>query len=118
MLLDTSKADFLATDSDYAVSIDSEKVSQKLQNDLSILKSLLPLNGLFSDSDSVPGIHYPIKTTNDSQTDRDQDSFVVLAFRGLKTVRLHLKEQRKMNLVRLRIHYINCNEKSLLKMIR
>ncbi len=38
--------------------------------------------------------------------------------RGKDSVQLTLKETRRVNLVRLKVHYKNCSEKHLLKMFK
>ena len=53
-----------------------------------------------------------------SNAKQDEDSFVVLAIRGLKQVRLNFKERTRLHLIRMRVHYLHCNEKSLLRMAR
>lgn len=116
MLLDTDKAQFMPISSGYVVTVDSMVLSNTLQNDLQLLKSLIPQDALVSDADAVPGIHHPNR--DESVFRRDLDSQVVNAIKKQKTVRLFDKEQRKMNLLRLRVHYICCNEKSILKLIR
>ena len=80
------------------------------------MKNLVPLYALFSDSDSIPGIHCPLRKTGNSKG--GLDSSLVLAIRGKQSFYLNLKEKRKLNLIRMRVHYLNCNEKSLLRIVR
>lgn len=96
------------------MTLDSEKASDRLQEDLEYLKNLVPMSALFSDADSIPGVHCP----QSQQGQRDEDSRLVLAIRGLEMYHLCLKEARSLHLIRLRVHYLNCNEKSLLRIVR
>ena len=59
-LLDPTKANFDAGPDGYTVRVDSECLSKKLQSDLVALKTLIPAATLFSDADSIPGIHCPL----------------------------------------------------------
>ena len=74
----------------------------------------MPLSALFSDVDTIPGVHCPLSPIGQ----RDGDSKLVLAIRGRDMYHLCLKERRPINLIRMRVHYLNCNEKSLLKLVR
>lgn len=93
----------------------SENLSTKLQADLAQLKTLIPAAALISDGDSVPGLHCPI---GDLTFDKTKDSNIVLAMRGRQTFKMIFKEIRPVNLIRMRLHYLNFDEKVILRIIR
>ena len=74
----------------------------------------MPQLALFCDNDSIPGTHCPLNEVGK----REEDSKVVMAIRGRTSYHLNLKEVRPMNLVRMRVHYVNVNEKSLLRLMK
>ena len=114
MLLNPSNKQFDPRAQGHTVRVDSEVLSKKLQSDLRYLKSLVPNLALFCDSDSIPGTHCPLNEVGK----REEDSRVIMAIRGRTSYHLNLKEVRPMNLVRLRVHYVNVNEKSLLRIMK
>lgn len=114
-LLDPTKASFEAVSQNYSFRIDSESLSKKLQGDLDSLKTLIPAAALFSDADNVPGVHCPL---NEDTYDLTQNSKLVLAIRGCQSVKLIMKELRGVHLIRMRVHYLNWNEKALLTLLR
>ena len=116
MLLDPTVDNFLPKALSHNMQLDSEQLSDQLQSDLAPLKALVPELALLSDNDRIPGIHCPL--TKQGAPRRDMDSYLPLAIRGKPSYHICLKEKREMHLIRLRVHYYRCNEKSMLQMIK
>ena len=71
MMMNPKKTSFVPSDEQLVVTVDSEELPQQLQEDLNPLRSLLPMTALFSDDDSVPGIHCPLKHLTTAKRDED-----------------------------------------------
>ena len=111
MLLDPTKGSFEPGARGYIVRVDSMKVSERLQSDMAPLRKLISSSALFSDNDAIPGIHCPL---DDKEYDRAKKSYLALALRNRDTFKVFLKEQRDVFLIRMRIHYLNYQEKTLM----
>ena len=71
--------------------VDAEKLPVRLQQDINPLKRLMPLGALFSDADSIPGIHCPIPGLSEEDINTP-DSLLVRAMRGCNRYRISMKE--------------------------